>query len=68
MLVRFTDIDWDTTDEENEDIEEDFGNRLPKTVTLEVDDDVELSTEGADVLSDKYGWCVNSFNYEIVPE
>jgi hypothetical protein len=67
-VVRFTDIDWDMTDEESEALVEEYGNGLPTIVSLEVDDDVELDTEGADVLSDKYGWCVNSFNYEIVPE
>lgn len=57
MKVRFFDIDWDT-DGETED--------LPTETTLEVDDDLDICEEGADVLSDTYGWCVNSFNYEEV--
>ena len=40
--------------------------KLPKSVTLEVDRDLNLDTEGADVLSDKYGFCVFSFEFEIV--
>jgi hypothetical protein len=55
MKVRFYDIDWDT---------DGYAVDLPSETTLEVDDDLELSTQGADVLSDKYGWCVNSFNFD----
>jgi hypothetical protein len=54
--VRFFDIEWDT---DGEDVE------LPAEVELEVDKDLDLNTEGADVLSDRYGWCVHGFNFEI---
>jgi hypothetical protein len=33
---------------------------------LEIDNDVDIFLEGADLLSDEYGFCVNSFNFEIL--
>jgi hypothetical protein len=54
--VRFYEIDWDTDGEEV--------SSLPKSVELVVDEGVDISLEGADVLSDKFGWCVNSFQIE----
>ena len=64
MLVKFFDIDWDTTDD-NEDNDWNVRNHhnlnLPKEVVLEV----EETSEMADVLSDAYGYCVNSFNFEV---
>ena len=57
MRVRFFDISWDT---DGEDVD------LPTDVTLEVDEDIDLDTQGADELSDEFGWCVFGFNYEIV--
>jgi len=59
LKVRFFDIIWDT-DEESEE--------LPNSVTFDVNDDVDLETEAADILSDRYGWCVCSLNYEIIVE
>jgi hypothetical protein len=57
MKVKFCDISWDTDNETPD---------LPSEVTLEVDNDLDVPNDGADVLSDKFGWCVNSFNFEIV--
>ena len=58
MKVRFFNIDWDTDGEEVD---------LPlEAYVPNVDDDIDLENDGADVLSDKYGWCVNSFSYEIL--
>jgi hypothetical protein len=57
MKVRFYDINWDTDGASHD---------LPKEVTMHVDDDIDVSLEGADALSDKYGWCINSFNFEIL--
>lgn len=54
--VKFSNIQWDTDGQEVD---------LPTEVTLEVDDDLDIAYEGADVLSDKYGWCVFGFDYEI---
>ena len=53
--VNFYNIDWDTDGEEID---------LPTDVILTVDEDVEVSLEGADLLSDEYGFCVNSFNFQ----
>lgn len=61
MIVLFSEIDWDTEiDGENTSVD------LPKAVKMLVDNDTDLENEGADVLSDMYGWCVNSFNYNII--
>ena len=50
MKVRFFDIRWDIDEGDEPD--------LPSECVLEVDDDIDLDEEGADALSDKYGWCV----------
>lgn len=57
--VRFTDIVWDTDGEPTD---------LPTTVELDVELAAEqsLDVDGADILSDKYGFCVESFNFEQV--
>lgn len=63
--ITFTDISWDKDGQKV---------KLPNEVTLNIEDvDIDLgdspkdaiALEGADVLSDKYGWCVNSFNFTI---
>jgi hypothetical protein len=52
-----TNIDWDTDGEVIED--------LPKDITFEMDYDddygAELDMDVADELSDRYGFCINSF-------
>lgn len=50
------DISWDT---DGLDIE-----YLPSEVNVDVEDDCDIAYEGADILSDQYGWCVNCFNWE----
>ena len=65
MKVRFFNIKWDTTDEDNpqgQDVD------LPSECVLEVYDKIDLDTEGADALSDEYGWCVFGFEYEKIVE
>ena len=52
-----TDIDWDTDGEEVD---------LPTEVTFEMEDDEDPSLEGANAISDKIGWCVNSFSFEEI--
>ena len=52
-----TDIDWDTDGEAGD---------LPTTATFELDDDQDPEMDGADALSDKYGWCVTSFSHEEI--
>jgi hypothetical protein len=54
--VRFYDIQWDTDGETVED--------LPTEVTLEVPGTLDIEMEGADLLSDKYGWCIHGFQHE----
>ena len=59
-----TDIDWDTDGEETQE--------LPKNVTFEMDYDedygAELDQDAGDELSDRYGFCINSFNAEYYDE
>ena len=59
MKVRFYDINWDT-DGDPIDI-------LPQVVECDtnLEDEEDVSLNGADVLSDRYGFCVNSFSFEI---
>jgi hypothetical protein len=61
MKVKFYNIVWDLHHTDNE-----VG--LPNEVILEVDDDIDVSLEGADCLSDKFGWCVSSFSFDIVDD
>ena len=61
MKIRFTEIVWDTSTD-SEEMEDVNPAELPNEVTLEVD--VESSNSLADVLSDKYGYCVESFQWE----
>jgi hypothetical protein len=58
MKVHFYNIDFDS---DNIKI-----FNLPTELTLEVDDDIDVSLEGADLISDETGFCVNSFNFEIL--
>lgn len=53
--IHFTDIDWDTDGK--------FTEHLPTEVSLTMEDDSDVSLEGADLLSDEFGYCVNSFNF-----
>ena len=57
MQVRFYDIQWDTDGEKVD---------LPAECVLEVDDDIDLEEEGADALSDEYGFCVFGCNFEVI--
>ena len=58
--ILFSNIKWDTAGEE--------ASSLPKTVELEVGVDVDVDLEGADALSDKYGYCVESFDWETMSD
>jgi hypothetical protein len=57
VKIYITDIDWDTDGESKEELE------LPDVVV--VTDDID-EDEIADMLSDDYGFCVNSFSIEVV--
>lgn len=56
--INFFNIAWDTD-----------GQRvhgLPNRITLEVERDFDADNEGANLLSDKYGYCVKSFDFKDV--
>ncbi len=56
--IRFSNIVWDTDGENPHSL------KLPICVEMEIDDpDFDPEMEGADKLSDKYGYCVESFNF-----
>jgi hypothetical protein len=57
VKIYITDIDWDTDGESKEEL------GLPDVVV--VTDDID-EDEIADMLSDDYGFCVNSFSIEVV--
>lgn len=58
--VIFTNITWDTDGH--------VVKSLPKTVELNIDVDLDVNLEGADILSDKYGYCLQSFNFTETKE
>ena len=58
MKVHFYNIEYDTDNVKL--------SNLPTKLTLEVDDDIDVSLEGADYISDETGFLVNSFNLEIL--
>lgn len=56
MVIKVTDIFWDTDDETVD---------LPSSV--EITDSIDLDSDAiADYLSDKYGFLVEGFNYEAI--
>ena len=55
--VRFYDIDWDTDGD-------DAG--LPTDTICFVEDDCDLENEGADVLSDNFGFCVKGCSFKVL--
>lgn len=63
MIIGFSNIVWDTDGEDTE------GLDLPETTTLKSDsfeDETDVENQGADLLSDTYGFCVISFTFEII--
>ena len=64
MKVRFTNIQWDTDGMSLEACE------LPTETILEVDQEEDmnqyLEDEGANLLSDQYGFCVDGCSFEII--
>jgi hypothetical protein len=67
-LVRFYCIDWDTSSEEDETPVSAAALGLPEEVIRQVDDDVDLEEEGASLLSDEYGYCVNAVWFELLED
>ncbi len=65
MKVKVTNIVYDT------DIDDDssqfvLNSDLPSEMIVEVDGIIDVESEIADVISDKTGWCVQDYNYEIL--
>ena len=65
MKYRVTDIVYDT------DIDDDssqfvLNSDLPSEMIVEVDGIIDIDQEIADAISNQTGWCVGSYNYEIV--
>ena len=65
MKYRVTDIVYDT------DIDDDssqfvLNSDLPSEMIVEVDGIIDVESEIADAISDRTGWCVQGFNYEIL--
>lgn len=65
MLVRFENIEWDTSNDSDE-FDNDEPIDLPTTVEREVDDDLDVENDGADWLSDEFGFCVFGFDYKVL--
>lgn len=59
--IHFFNIKWDTDGEPVDETE------LPTSIIMKVDFDIDIDTEGADVLSDEFGWCVLGFNFKELP-
>lgn len=51
------DICWDT---------DGVALELPDEALIELADDQDIETQGADALSDRFGWCVYGFDYEEI--
>jgi hypothetical protein len=65
MKVKVTGIVYDT------DIDDDssqfvLNSDLPSEMIVEVDGIIDVESEIADAISDKTGWCVQGYNYEIL--
>lgn len=56
MKIHFINIVWDT--------DGDSGLDLPHDLVAEVPDDLDVENDGADFLSDKYDFLVESFSWE----
>jgi hypothetical protein len=57
MRIKVTNIVYDTDGESVD---------LPSEMIVNVDGIIDIDQEIADAISDKTGWCVGSYNYEIL--
>jgi hypothetical protein len=57
MKIKVTNIIYDTDGESVD---------LPSEMIVNVDGIIDIDQEIADAISDKTGWCVGSYNYEIL--
>jgi len=62
MKIKVTDIVYDT--ESDGAVHTDLD--LPTEMILEIDNDCDVEDEIADIISNKTGWCVEGYNYEIL--
>jgi hypothetical protein len=66
MKLQITEIEFDLTDDCDENIDTELLQDQLQSVYIgqfwDVDDDLEL----VDLISDKSGWCVNSINYKEI--
>ena len=60
MKIKVTDIVYDTGGIISTEM------NLPSEMTLIINDSVDIETDIADAISDKTGWCVEGYNYEIL--
>ena len=65
MNVRFYDIQWDTHDEEKGETLDLASLNLPTDCVMDVEDDVEVKEDGAELLSQEYGWLVKGFKFQV---
>lgn len=57
MKAKFYNIMWDTDGEPVD---------LPTKVVLDIPKGTDLALDGADILSDLYGFCVEAFSYTML--
>jgi len=57
MKLRLFNIEWDT---DGEDVD------LPDEVIVNVDDDFDPEEDAADLLSERYDWCVEDLEFEVL--
>jgi hypothetical protein len=64
MKVKVTNIvyDIDIDDDSSQFV---LNSDLPSEMIVEVDGIIDVESEIADAISDRTGWCVQGFNYEI---
>jgi len=62
MKIKVTNIVYDT--ESDGVVHTDLD--LPTEIILEIDKDCDIEDEIADTISNKTGWCVEGYNYEIL--
>jgi len=67
IKVKVTDIVYDTDGESDLDFLRQIRILdLPNGMIVEVDGIIDIESEVADAISDKTGWCVSGYNYEIL--
>tara|TARA_B110000503_G_scaffold90697_1_gene137135 strand:- start:134 stop:334 length:201 start_codon:yes stop_codon:yes gene_type:complete len=66
MKIKVTDIVYDTRDICDGHIWDQNELELPSEMILEVDGVIDIESEIADAICDTTGWCVSSYNYEVL--